>query len=71
MPITLLSEPLLFCCILLDKMACIALGRKLCSDWKVAPAACLVCKTWLQLQLHGTALMIFDNGELPSLKQAG
>lgn len=44
MPITLLSEPLLFCFILLDKMAFIALRRKMCiSDYEVAPAACLVC----------------------------
>lgn len=40
MPITLLSEPLLFCFILLDKMALIAPGRKMCfSDCQTAPAA--------------------------------
>lgn len=44
MPITLLSEPLLFCFILLDKMAFIAARRKMCiSDCEAAPAACPVC----------------------------
>jgi len=44
MPVTALSEPLLFCFILLDKMALIALGRKMCiSECGAAPAACLVC----------------------------
>lgn len=40
MTIALLSEPLLFCFILLDKMAFIASGRKMCiSDRQAAPAA--------------------------------
>lgn len=44
MPITLLSEPLLFCFILLDKMAFLAVGTKMCiSDCEPALAACLVC----------------------------
>lgn len=44
MPATALSEPLLFCSILLDKMALIALGREMCiSECEAAPAACLVC----------------------------
>lgn len=44
MPITLLSEPLLFCFILLNKIAFIAVRRKMCiSDCEAAPAACLVC----------------------------
>lgn len=44
MPITLLSEALLFCFILLDKMAFIAVGSKMrISDREAAPAACLVC----------------------------
>lgn len=44
MPVTALSEPLLFCFILPDKMALIAVGRKMCiSEYGAAPAACLVC----------------------------